>query len=60
MLSLEHMGGACDGMCVSVLLEATGKELDGKSGYQWRLSQLTMQEKLKKALQNCTHLYHSL
>lgn len=59
MLSLEHVGrhGISDGMCVSVLVQATScQELESRD-YKWSQVDQHLEEKLRERLQSCAELF---
>lgn len=60
VLSIEHLGkpwGVHDGLCLSVLVLASIKELDTNATYQWIPVDHNCREKLKQAVDKCARLF---
>ena len=59
MLSLEHVGrphGINDGICISILLKASTKELHG-AAYKWTTVEGPLEKQLRDTLNNhCAEL----
>lgn len=59
MLSLEHLGrphGSCDGICISVLVEASTRDLDKTGEYHWTPVEQGLEARLRDALSHCAEL----